>query len=76
MMERTMSCPKCQVQPAESEDVIVKAIHAGAIAYVDALCPWCRFVFNAGQALNSPLGAILCGIAIGTVMIRIKESMS
>jgi len=75
-MERTMPCPNCKIQHAKSEDLIAKAIQAGAIAYVDALCPWCRVVFKAGRTLNSPLGAILCGIAIGTVMIRIKESMS
>jgi hypothetical protein len=74
-MESIMSCPKCKVQHAKAEDLITKAVQAGAIAYVDALCPWCRFVFSAGRALNSPIGAILCGIAIGTVLIRIKDSM-
>ena len=75
-MEQSIACPKCKIQHVKSDEVMAKAIRAGVIGYVDALCPWCRFVYNVGRTLNSPLGLTLCVVAVGAVVIRIKESLS
>ena len=69
-----MKCPNCQQEHSKTDDVLAQVIRSGAIAYVDALCPWCRLLYNLGLVLNSPFGAILCGIAVGALAIRIKES--
>jgi phage FluMu protein Com len=68
-----LQCPTCSKLHSKTEALITAGIKAGAIAYVDALCPWCRLVYDIGTALNSPLGALLCGIAIGTLIVKISE---
>ena len=71
-----MNCPACRQTHTKSEEAVAHVVRAGLIAYVDALCPWCRFVYDIGQAVNSPLGAILCGVAIGAVAIKVTETLS
>jgi len=70
-----LQCPSCSQQHFRADDLIAQGIRAGAIGYVDALCPWCRFAYNLGKALNSPFGAVLCGVAIGTLVLKIRESL-
>jgi phage FluMu protein Com len=72
----SITCPRCHQDHKRSEDVVGQIVRAGLYSYIDALCPWCRFVYDLGRTLNSPLGAILCGVAIGAVAIRIKETLS
>jgi hypothetical protein len=71
-----VKCPDCQQTHTRPEDELTRVVRAGVIAYVDALCPWCRFAYNVGNALKSPFGAILCGIAIGAVALKIRESLN
>ena len=71
-----ITCPRCHQNHNRSEDAVAQIVRTGLYSYIDALCPWCRFVYDLGRALNSPLGAILCGVAIGAVAIRIKETLS
>jgi phage FluMu protein Com len=71
-----IKCQRCSEEHVRADELIVRGVRAGAIAYVDSLCPWCRFVYDLGKTLNSPLGVVLCAVAISAVAVKIKESLS
>lgn len=71
-----IECPLCSHRHLKPDELIAQGIRAGVTAYVDTLCPWCRLVYNIGKALNSPLGTILCVVAIGAVVLKVKDSLS
>jgi phage FluMu protein Com len=70
-----IKCPQCN-HDHELEPILGSVLRAGALMYVDRLCPWCRSLYSFGQLLNSPLGAVLCGIAVATVINRLQEKWS
>lgn len=71
-----VKCPSCSRSHVPQEGVLAVALRAGAEAYVDSLCPWCRLVYHIGKTLNSPFGMVLCVLVVIVVVIKIKESLT
>lgn len=69
-------CPQCSRSHVRQSGQLESALRAGARAYVDSLCPWCRLVYHTGKTMNSPLGAALCLLVAIVLVVKIKDSLS